>query len=146
LRAVTNMEPPGERDVTPQPPRQEYRTVVEAVTPVIDPDDMYATAGKPDPLTRCISAVIEQVRAYRAALSANIPELTYERIFPIVTCLWREISTSRYGEGPLAILLSHTNLPFGPPEIIGDDEHERYSQAIARLLNNDPLFCSKNVA
>lgn len=139
LQAVADVPIPNQAS-RPLTPWQEYRTVVEAVTPVWDEDDIYETNEKPDPLTRCISALIEQIRAYRVGLSASIPELTYERIFPFVMFMWRELATNRYGDGPSLMMLSHTNLPFGPPEIIRAEEYERYRQALGRLLNGDPLF------
>jgi hypothetical protein len=124
----------------PAPEGPDYRTVVEAVTVVLNPEDVQATDDKPDPLTRCIAALTDQVRAYRVADNVPIPELTYERIFPIVPYVWRELYTTDYFDGINIMLLEHSNVRVPSPEVMQENALEKYTQFLARLARRDPFF------
>lgn len=117
-----------------------YRTVVEAVTIVRDPEDLYATETKPDPLTRCISALIDQVRAYRIARNQRISELTYERIGPIIPYVMREAFSTKYIDGLSLMLLDHANVRTPDPEMMDENALEAYRQVLGRLVKGDPFM------
>jgi hypothetical protein len=97
-----------------------YRTVIEAVTYVSDVNDVNSTEDRPDPLTRCIDAVINLVRAYRISDEARIPRLTYERLSPMVPFFWRDPKNA-WLEGPHMMWLDHNAIPVivGPEMLRG---------------------------
>lgn len=118
-----------------------YRTVVEAVTFVARSDDLFASADKPEPLTRCINVLTGYHRAYRVATRAHVPELTYERIHPAV--LWFRRPALEPGARPEPagmILLENNNVPIDDPTPISHDDVDYLTAGQVRAAAGDPFM------
>lgn len=137
MKSVADLPPPN-RGCGELADWLDYLTVVEAVTVATDESDVYATDTKPDPLTRCIHALVEQVRAYRVSQSAHIPELSYEQLYPFIPFLQRDLRTGRYSDGPSLVTLSHFNFPV-PPVMMNEGQLQHHSQILRKLVIGDPL-------
>jgi len=123
------------------PKSEAYQTVVEAVTFVAQADDLFATPEKPDPLTRCIDTVLEFHNAYRIAARAYIPELTYERIHPIVRWYRKPAFEPEARPEPAGLMfLSHSNIPVEAPEPLSDEQLDALAQRQARARVGDPFM------
>lgn len=104
-------------------------TVVEMVTVPIP---------ERDPLDLCLNRLIALVRATRAAERGSYPELTAERLWPMV--FWAERALSAHGgwlAGPSCFPL-HPNLRTSfSPEPVTDDRLAKINVTLTRLLQGD---------
>ncbi len=117
-----------------------YRTVVEAVTFVARPDDMIATDNKPDPLSRCIHVLTAFHRAYRVAARKHVPELTYERLHPVVMWFRKPAADPGARPEPAGILfLNNNNIPVEEITPLSNDDIEHLSQRHVRAVAGDPF-------
>jgi hypothetical protein len=113
---------------------ESYRTIVEAVTIVLPGED------PSDALTLCVSALCDQIRAYRVASKARISELTYERICPIIPYFQRTLTNTLSSSGPSLLLLAHANVTTPAPDFMGESEMAAVMQSLSRLSMRDPLI------
>lgn len=96
-------------------------TVVEAVTVLLQSDDMVS-----DAFDRCAEALNDVVRAYRLAARTPLPLPSMERLPPVVPYFTRRPDMPFDWDGPLLFHL-HYNLPF---EI-------EFQQFVATTVNRD---------
>jgi hypothetical protein len=116
-----------------------YRTVVEAVTFVARPDDLIGTDSKPDPLSRCIHVLTAFHRAYRVATRKHVPELTYERLHPVVMCFRKPAAEPDAHPEPAGILfLDNNNIPVEEMTPLSNDDILHLSQRHVRAVAGDP--------
>lgn len=119
---------------------QPYRTVVEAVTFVARADGLIATDMKPDPLSRCIQVLTAFHRAYRVAARKHVPELTYERLHPVVMWFRKPVVEPDARPEPAGILfLNNNNIPVDEVTPLSNETIERISQVQVRAAAGDPF-------
>ena len=115
-----------------------YQTVVEAVTYVDTHPE--GENESDDDLTRCIEVLLSYHRAYRLTTQAVVPELTYERLHPIVMCLERALVEDE-PPSPMGItMLNHLNIPGTPPSPLTEPDNHRIGQVAARVGVTDPFM------
>jgi hypothetical protein len=119
----------------PEPESAQYRTVIEAVTVVRDQDELESG----DPLSLCIQSLNDIIRSYRIVENIRIPELTYERITPVVPYFLRGLDSPRSADGPRLMILNHGNVRTAAPKVLAPSELDRTMQVLERLLIRDPL-------
>ena len=139
LDAITGHETKGVNATpsssTSTPP---YQTVVEAVTYVNTHPE--GKDESDDDLTRCIEVLLSYHRAYRLATHAVVPELTYERLHPIVMRLERAL-VDEEPPSPMGItMLNHLNIPGAPPSPLTEPDNRRLGQVAARVGVTDPFM------
>lgn len=115
-----------------------YQTVVEAVTYVDSRPE--GENESDDDLTRCIEELLSYHRAYRLAAHAVVPELTYERLHPIVMRLERALVDDEPPSPTGITMLNHLNVPGAPPPPLTEPDHHRLSQVAARTSAMDPFM------
>ncbi|WP_225754813.1 hypothetical protein [Actinotalea sp. Marseille-Q4924] len=127
----------------PSHPEGAYVTVVEAVT-CVRPLSLEADG---DDLTRCIDELLAYHRAYRLAEDVRVPELTYERLHPLVPRLERDIADPGPPQPMGITVLNHANIPGVVPEPLTQDGHHRIDQFIRRSAVHDPfvLFAERRL-
>lgn len=113
-----------------------YRTVVEAATWVDDETDEDETEIA---LTRCIDKLLALHRSYRLATNAPVPELTYERIHPVVMRLERSLDRKHEPRVVGMTILSHMNIPVAAPEPLTTDVQQRMALYAERVSAGDPF-------
>lgn len=119
------------------PPR--YKTAVEAVTFVAKPEDLVATAVKPDPLSRCLDKLFEWHRAYRAIAQTPVDELTYPQLFPLVLTFRRSLDDDVVTPDGLMHLESN-NVQMGALAThIGSIDQNLLAVSLSRLQLGDPV-------
>lgn len=143
LSALTGSEGPTLRDTLTvdmeTSDRQQFRTVVEAVTFVANSEGMTASDVRPDPLTRCIDVLLSFHRAYRLHTNRGIRALTYQRLYPLVLWTRRALGRCAKHEVQGVILLNNQN--YGDPDFepLRDQDIRALSQFFVRRRVNDPF-------
>lgn len=124
-----------------------YRTVVEMVTFVASENDWHATATKPDPLTRCITELLNFHRAYRVLTHLPCEELTYKRLHPLVMMTRRRLADDKPVADGVMLLDMRPDRIGSVVDDIGAVEFDRVSAAHNRLQAGDPsaAFCERMV-
>lgn len=116
------------------------RTVVEATTFVTKEEDPFSNDRDSGPLARCIEVLLHVHLAHRISSNSLVPALTYERIFPTVFALTRDIDSSRFHANYVEIPLKHSNNK-APEEItLPTDDVFRLSQHYVRTSAKDPFI------
>lgn len=126
-----------------RPTTETLRTIVAATTLVESEWDFLsrerADAGYPDVVGRCLDLLYRQVRAVRLVEQSAIPELTYERIVPVIPYLWREARSGRAIGEPGLLVLDHANIHEGRPTQFSPEAMDQYTQQLERLNVGDTL-------
>lgn len=113
----------------------DYMTVVEAVTPFRD-------RGSPDlgsGLNRCIDQTVDFVRVLRIAKGLLIPPLSRERMYFMVPCATRPLSSFEFEFGPLTLLHHNVRVAASNPEMSEEDRY-RFDELHFRLQAGHPLM------
>jgi hypothetical protein len=102
-----------------------YRTIVEAVTPLIadDPDERDPIRIQSDAFDRSVEAINRVVRAYRGSAYGLIPEVTRERLPFSISFATRAITGGDWA-GPVLMLL-HFQPRDVSPDVMSEEELER---------------------
>lgn len=115
-----------------------FQTVVEAVTIAGHETEETLRATPFAPLERCIEALLLFHRSYRLASEERIPELTYERLHPIVFSLERYPVDSLRHEIQGPILLDNNNYRVVNSRVLTPAELDRLDRYYNRLKFADP--------
>lgn len=124
-------------------------TVVEAGTFVASNSELTAGDGKPDPLTRCVDVLTEFHRSYRVMTDEHVPELTYERLHPLVVWFRRDASAGDAAPTPAGMLmLENRNYGFPDGSDIGPQTQTQITELNVRLSSGDPfaLYAERRLA
>lgn len=117
-----------------------HRTVAEMVTFVASTENLVATNDKPDPLTRCLTALLKFHRAYRVLARLTCEELTYKRLHPMVITTRRSMDSTVPVVGGLMLLDMRPNRLGALYEHIGSVDFSTVTAAYGRLLVGDPTI------
>jgi hypothetical protein len=120
---------------------ESYRTIVEAVTPLLsdDPDERNPERIQSDAFDRSVEAINRLVRAYRVSDDGPIAEVTRERLPFSVLLVTRALAAGDW-VGPLLMLL-HFNLPREvSPEVLNDEDLGRLNAHLQLVQSKHPLF------
>jgi hypothetical protein len=117
-----------------------YRTIVEAVTPLIadDPDERDPIRIQSDAFDRSVEAINRVVRAYRGSAYGLIPEVTRERLPFSISFATRAITGGDWA-GPVLMLL-HFQPRDVSPDVMSEEELERFSAHLQLVQTNHPLY------
>lgn len=116
-----------------------YRTIVEAVTFVACDEQLVASEGKPDPLTRCIDVLTGFHRSYRVQARKHISELTYERLHPVVICFRRPLFGDALPMPAGMIMLENRNFAVPDTEPLSQEMQRDISLFSIRASAGDPF-------
>src|SRR5688572_9625099 len=129
-----------------------YRTVVEMVTIAAEPPDgkpfMHDGLNQSDPFDRCFIYLQQIFRAYRLSQGVLVPQLTYQRLLPLVMTLTRGLM--EYGPATVSglMMLNQMNVNDVPaPELLTNERHDRMNLFLTLLLQGNPfaLFAERSL-